>query len=387
MVKLKGMTWDHVRGYGPLIAATEHFRKMHPDMDIEWDRRSLKDFGDYPVSKLAARYDIILIDHPHVGICAEQGVLVPLNEWINPGYLEDQRQNSVGNSHHSYNWLNRQWALAVDAAAQVSAYREDLLQGADPPKTWQQVFELAEALPPELKIGFPLCPTDAMCSFLTLCAQFGGNDYFDAESGFDPAAGEEAAAVLLKLLPYLHAKSLRSNPIQMLDEMALNNEIAYVPLLFGYSNYSRNGCVGHRINFTNIPSLNGVPKGSLLGGVGMAISSFSKHIGAAVRFAEYVAAGETQRTVYYLGGGQPGHRSAWIDPDVNRDSHYFFERTLETLDLSHVRPRHQQFPEFQERGGVILHDYFMKSQQGAAVSPNEIVKSLNELYQDIRRWR
>jgi multiple sugar transport system substrate-binding protein len=358
---------------------------MHPDVEIEWDRRSLKDFGDYPVDKLAARYDIILIDHPHVGICAEQGVLVPLNEWIHPGFLEDQKRNSVGSSHHSYNWHHRQWALAVDAAAQVSAYREDLLQGANPPRTWEQVFALAEALPPERKIGFPLCPTDAMCSFLTLCAQFGGHGYFDEATGIDPAAGAEAAAVLLKLLPWLHASSLRSNPIQMLDDMAQNHEIAYVPLLFGYSNYARNGCAGHRIDFTNIPSLNGVPEGSLLGGVGMAVSSFSPQIETAVKFAEYVAAGETQRTVYYRGGGQPGHRSAWTDPDVNRDSHRFFERTLETLDPAHVRPRHRQFPDFQERGGVILHDFLMKSRQGAAVSPHEIVTSLNELYQSGRR--
>lgn len=379
MIRLKGMTWDHVRGYGPLYAATEQFQLLHPDIEIEWDRRSLKDFGDYPVDKLAMQYDIILIDHPHVGICAEQGVLVPLNEWIDVDFLADQNRNSVGASYHSYTWNNQQWALAVDAAAQVAAYREDLLQGASLPQTWQQVAQLAGALSQGMKIGFPLCPTDAMCSFLTLCAQLGGNNYFDVISGFERTIGEKAVDVLLGLVPYLHPKSFGSNPIQMLNEMSEHNEIAYVPLLFGYSNYSRNGSIGHRVTFTNIPSPSGVPQWSLLGGVGIAVSSMSSHIEEAVKFVVFTAAGDVQRTVYYRGGGQPGHRSAWLDAEVNRDSHGFFEQTLATLDLAHVRPRHKQFPELQERGGVILHDYIMQAQQGAEVSPRAVVHVLNEL--------
>lgn len=83
---LKGMTWDHPRGYAPLERLSARYGERR-GVDIAWDRRSLKDFGDSPVDVLARKYDLLVIDHPHVGISAEQGVLVPLDEWLDAAFL------------------------------------------------------------------------------------------------------------------------------------------------------------------------------------------------------------------------------------------------------------------------------------------------------------
>ncbi|KZE79361.1 hypothetical protein AV654_17995 [Paenibacillus elgii] len=383
MTTLKGMTWNHVRGFAPLEATAAEFRERHPGIDIRWDRRSLKDFGDYPVHLLAREYDIIMIDHPHVGICSEQHVLVPLDRHIPEAYLRDQEANSVGPSHQSYHWAGHQWALAADAAAQVAAYRADLLHERDVPRSWNEVSELAQSLPPGRKVGWPLCPTDAMCSFLTLCAGIGGPSFFDEAEGVRPHVGEAAVRQLLKLLPLLHEASLESNPIQMYDRMASQDDIVYVPLAFGYSNYARAGFADWLLRFADIPGVDGEPRGSLLGGVGIAVSAFSAHISLAVEFAMFAASGEVQRTLYAGCGGQPGHASAWRDDDVNRKCNGFFADTMRTLELSYMRPRNRAFPAFQEQGGILLHEALRASLGGETIRPDDVIDRMNASYRSI----
>jgi multiple sugar transport system substrate-binding protein len=385
MVKLKGMTWNHVRGYAPLLAVTELFREQHPECDMEWDRRSLKDFGDYPIDELANEYDIILIDHPHVGISAAKGVLVPLDAYIPAEYLQEQEANSIGPSHQSYQWGGHQWALAVDAAAQVASYRPDLIDAADVPRSWQQLLELTKSLPKGRKVGWPLCPTDAMCSFLTLCASIRGKGFFDEAKGIPAVIGEAALERMFELLPLLHESSISSNPIQMYDHMGSQDDIVFIPLGFGYSNYAREGFAPHLLRFTDIPTASGEPRGSLLGGVGMAVSAFSAQIPLAVQFAMYAASEAVQRTVYVEIGGQPGHGSAWRDEEVNRYCHRFFADTQRTLELSYMRPRNQAFPTFQEEAGVLLHAALRRRLAGETVDGAQTITEINRCYE--RNWR
>lgn len=383
MIHLKGMTWNHERGYGPLLAVSEQFRKRHPDVTLTWDRRSLKDFGDYPVDLLAKEYDIILIDHPHVGICSAQGVLVPLDQWISSDFLAEQQANAVGPSHISYHWGGHQWALAVDAAAQVASYRPDLLDHQMLPSTWDQVRQLAESLPPNRKIGWPLCPTDAMCSFLSLCANLGGKEFFDEGAGVPRTVGEAALELMFELLPLLHESSLMSNPIQMYDRMAASDDIVYVPLAFGYSNYARTSFHGRKLRFADAPSTTGAPEGALLGGVGMAVSAFSKHIPLAVEFTMFTASPDVQRTIYFEGGGQPGHAEAWRDAITNRESGDFFSATWRTLKNSYMRPRNKAFPAYQEQAGVLLHDALSRRLAKESVTASDTLTKLNLLYSQI----
>ena len=50
MTKLKGMTWDHSRGYDPMIATSKVFaKKYNNEVSIEWDKRSLQAFADRPI--------------------------------------------------------------------------------------------------------------------------------------------------------------------------------------------------------------------------------------------------------------------------------------------------------------------------------------------------
>ncbi|WP_135548243.1 ABC transporter substrate-binding protein [Paenibacillus cymbidii] len=376
-IQLKGMTWKHERGVAPLVAASRLFNERHPEVTIEWEARSLQDFEAYPLELLAATYDLIMIDHPHLGSAVAGDLLVPLDELLPAAFLDEQRANSVGLSHDSYFWQGHQWALAVDAAAQVATYRADLLAkvGQQPPTTWNETLRLAKTLPAGLTIGLPLVAVHAYASFFTLITQLGGTTYWSDGSPLDAEVGDQALALLQRLLPHLHPESPHSDPIAMSEHMARTDEIAYVPLMYGYSNYARDGFAPHALRYADIPSVDGEPRGSMIGGVGLAVSARTRHRDVCGEFAMMTAAPAFQRTTFFASGGQPGHRGAWLDAEVNRVSNGFFADTLRTLDLGSMRPRFAGYIDFQEQAGARIRQFLLDGGEDRKA----LVAELNDL--------
>jgi multiple sugar transport system substrate-binding protein len=375
MIALKGITWDHPRGLAPLLATAAQFTEENPEIRIDWKVRSLAEFGEQSIEQLAEHYDLLVIDHPFVGTAARSRCLVPLEEHLPAAFLAEQLKDSVGPSYRSYTYDGHQWALAVDAAGHVSAYRPELLEasGGEVPQTWREVLELAK----RNSVALPLNPAGAIDSFLTLCASMG------EEPGRCPAylvsrsTGSKAFEFLRTIVPLISAESFALNPPGVLDRMSTTNDLAYCPLLFGYSNYARPTKISYLCHFTNIPGVekSSGSRGALLGGTGLAISKSCQHVAAASRYLEWVTSPECQRTLYFESGGQPGNRAAWLDPAVNAGANSFFLNTLETLEQAYVRPRYDGFVEFHDQVGLLLHDHLRhRSDEG------KLWETINELY-------
>ena len=143
---LRGVTWDHPRGFDPLAKGVPLFTAKHPDYEIEWTRRSLRDFGVQPVETLAERFDILVIDHPFCGRAKATGCLLDLRPLFPAEFFAMLGRESVGPSTGSYEYGDGVWGLPTDAAAQVASYRPDLLAMLGfngPPRTFGEVIELA----------------------------------------------------------------------------------------------------------------------------------------------------------------------------------------------------------------------------------------------------
>jgi multiple sugar transport system substrate-binding protein len=115
----------------------------------------------------------------------------------------------------------------------------------------------------------------------------------------------------------------------------------------------------------------------MIGGVGLAISARSEYPEVAAAFVEMTASPAFQRTTFFLNGGQPGHRSAWLDPEVNRISNGFFADTLQTLDLGSMRPRFDGYIAFQEQAGGMIRDFLISGDSNR----KELIRRLNMLFQ------
>jgi multiple sugar transport system substrate-binding protein len=138
-ITLKGITWRHRRAVDPLLATLPAFRAAHPGIEVDWASRPLSGFEFDPVDRLAERYDLVVFDHPFVGLVARSRCLLPLDQ-----LLAGQDAAFIGPSLDTYRYDGAIWGVPIDAAAQVAVTRPDLMArlGASPPRTWDEVMAL-----------------------------------------------------------------------------------------------------------------------------------------------------------------------------------------------------------------------------------------------------
>lgn len=350
MTTLKGMTWRHPRGFDPMVATSRTwFEKT--GVTIEWDQRSLQDFESYPVEDLARNYDLIVIDHPHVGQIAAENCLAAFDRPERQAALAELARQSVGQSFPSYNWQGRQWGLPIDAATQVQAYRADALSG--PAVQWSDVIALAR----EGKVTLPMRSPHALMVFYTLAANLGtpcrseaGGELIGREAGI------RVLELMSELLALVQSDCWDMDPIAALELIASGTRSeVLLPLTYGYLSYATDGFRPHRVAFADIAAAGGKgPLGAALGGTGIAVSAYSRDVDAALDYAFWVAGAEVQKTLYTQNGGQAGNLDAWQDEAVNAPVHGFYRNTLATLEQSWIRPRHDGYMTFQALGSEIL---------------------------------
>ena len=328
---LRGITWDHPRGYAPLEALMPELERRF-GVKVQWTRRSLREFGDTSVTDLARKFDLLVIDHPHCGQAARDGVLLPLDTLLTSGEYNEITADPVGPSLESYQLDGHLWALPIDTAVQSACLRPDLTDVF--PQTW------AELLTSELPFAVPLCPTDAFCTFLTLCAQAGIPA--DGEGVFlqDPRLAE-VLHLLCQLSDRAHPCSLDMNPIQLYEHMCVHTDIPYCPLAFCYIGYA------DRLRFGSIPGR----RHGLLGGAGLAVSTRCPSPDRAVRAAAWLCSAACQNGLYLQHQGQPAHGQAW------RADTPFFRDLRDTLEQAYLRPRVPGWNRFQEAAGDRLHTF------------------------------
>jgi len=370
---LKGITWGHSRGITPLLAFAQRFSELYPDVEVTWKKRTLQEFADFPIEKLAEEYDLLIVDHPWVGCAAATGCVLPLDEHLPAPYLQDQLQHSVGQSHTSYIYNNHQWALAIDAATPVASYRADLLEqnGVAVPQSWEEVVALAKAG----KVAVPAIPIDLLMNFYTFCIANGKKPFQDEEEVIDEETGIKSLQGMQAFYSLIDKRFFTHNPIAVAEVMSSTNDYWYCPFAYGYSNYARKGYAKHRLTYTDLVSMQGKKLQTTLGGTGLSVSAFSKNKEMALLFAEMIVSGQCQSTFYVEHGGQPGHRSAWTNTAANELTHHFFGNTLPALDRAYVRPRYNGYLHFQDMAGDPLQQYLLHGG-----NPVDVLQQMNHIY-------
>jgi multiple sugar transport system substrate-binding protein len=368
------MTWDHSRGFIPMVATSQRFHELHPDVDIDWSRRSLQEFADKPLAELADQFDLLVIDHPWAGFASRSNVLLNLALLLPEEVLADQAANSVGKSHESYQFDGGQWALAIDAAAPVSAFRRDLLEasGAGVPETWEELIALGRR-------GLVCCPSiplDVYGNFLNLCVSDGVQIFPNAEEIAERIGALTALERLKELASVIPQKCFALDPISVCELMTQTDDFAYCPFIYGYSNYARPGYARRVLEFGGVVTIASAKMPStMLGGTGLAISAKCDDLEAAVDYVRFVIAPEMQRGLYFTSGGQPSHRTAWLDDEVNSASSHFFLNTLPDLDAAFVRPSYPGYLEFQDDAASIIHRFL----HGLG-DASKVLETLNKLH-------
>ena len=370
---LKGITWGHSRGITPLLAFSQRFSELNPSVEVQWTKRSLQEFADFPLEKLTPLYDLLIIDHPWVGCAAATKGVLPLEQYISKEYLQDQLDNSVGGSHQSYEFNQHQWALAIDAATPAASYRADLFEknNAPLPLTWDQLISLAN----NGKVAVPAIPIDLLMNFYMFCIAKGEMPFSNDNEVINLEIGKAALRMMQELYSRVDKKMFGLNPIGVAELMTKSDDYWYCPFAYCYSNYSREGYAEKVLKYADMVRFDNKRLKSTIGGTGLAISAFSQHKDIAIEFATSIVSSKCQSTLYVENGGQPGHKSAWTSKKNNVLCNDFFETLLPVMENGFIRPRYNGYLFFQDHAGNHIHQYLLNG--GAE---EDTLSEINYLY-------
>lgn len=355
----RGLTWDHPRGYNALAAAAAQAEGLA----LSWDKHPLEGFESHPIGDLCARYDLVVLDHPHVGEAVAADCLVPLEELFGGDEIADWRTAVAGPSLASYHYAGKHWALPLDAATQVMAYRRETV--ALPPIEWAQLPAFAT----ERAIALSLAGPHAILSFQSICGAFGFEPAAPRDGFMDRAVGREAYALMAALTSETTRRARDLNPIAMLGAIERGEGIDLCPLIYGYVNYSRD------VGFTNAPAGPAGRIGSTLGGTGIGVSKRCQVTPELLDHLRWLMSESVQRGFIPQHDGQPALRSAWRDDAVNAATGGFFAATLATVEAALLRPRHDGAIAFQTAASARLRTALL---DGDAVDP--LLDDLETLY-------
>ena len=337
MTALRGLTWDHPRGVNALRAAA---RQHAERIAITWDTQPLEGFESTRISELATNYDLIVLDHPHLGEAIADDCLIPVEDLLGDA-LADLEAQSIGKSCESYRYSGKLWALPLDAAAQVQVVVPEMLDERPPPTSWDGVFELAADLPVALSLGGP----HALLTFFSVCA---GLDRASLTTTADAPVPEQLCLEALDLLARLNEacdKTLSdASPITLLEAMS-EGAAACCPLIFGYVTYATSGA----LKFCDAPGF-----GSTLGGTGIALTRRCPNTPELAEHLRWLLDERTQTGFIPVNDGQPSARRAWYDRCVDQAAGGFYSGTRTTLEAAWVRPRFDGYVSFQLRASELL---------------------------------
>jgi multiple sugar transport system substrate-binding protein len=355
-IVLRGITWNHSRALPPLVATAQRFEELHPGIRIQWEKRSLHEFGHADIVTLALNFDLLVIDHPMAGDAEVTGVLNDLLPRLPVTEINDLQDDSLGPCFSSYMYNSRLYALPIDAAAPAASLRPDLFEKHNlrEPEVWKDVLSLARSG----WVRMPGFSADLFLSFLGLCVSRGSAVAASEERLIEHEIGAHCLEQLCELAALMPDDIYRLNPIALYERMSSEDSFAYCPFAYTYSNYSRAGFGTKHIRFSDPVALDEhLPMRTVLGGTGIAISTKCDQIALALEYSLFVASRSCQSTLYGICGGQPASRSAWRDPLLNQLTDNFFLRTAASIETAYVRPRYPGYVNLQERAGEVIAEY------------------------------
>jgi multiple sugar transport system substrate-binding protein len=348
MTRYRGLTWDHPRGADALRRAAADLRGSGTGLEIEWDVQPLEGFESTPVPELARDYDLIVLDHPHLGEAIASHSLRPLDDLLGRETVHRLALETVGPAFESYRMGGRLWAAPLDVATQVSAYRRGSLPFL--PETWDDVERLSHIVPVALSLGGP----HALLSFLSASVAFGADPGRGGGRFVDRAVGARVLSLFHQLTRRAPRDSVDQNPITLLERLDSGDGIDYIPLVYGYVTYSG---PGRSVRAADAPRASaGGRIGSTIGGTGIAVTRRSEPDAALLDHLGWLLSEPVQRGFLPDASGQPSARAAWTDPRLDDATDGFYRRTLQTVEQSWVRPRHEGYIRFQAEASALLRE-------------------------------
>lgn len=323
---LKGLTWNKHWHADTLAALTQMYEMSHPDTQIQWEYSSLLEYEKALFSANINHYDMVLIKNLHMESIVSMGTLLPLESIMDKNELSDISIQAIGASYMAYHDGSHQYCLPQVVTSLVAAYRSDLLENSQlrEPKTWNDVLELAKALPDYQKVAMALKPSNLYDIFRCMVG-------FTDVSHIYRDTVDKTLGFLEELVTYLNPQCFEMSMLDIYRKMSSGNEIVYVPMIIGNANYSKDGYRKYLIDFTNAPVyLEDQKPTSIFYGSGIGITRRSEQIDEAASFISYISSRTIQDTMIIDFDGHTIYEDMWLNKSNNQKVNHYFSQTYET---------------------------------------------------------
>ena len=309
------------------------------------------------VRRLAARdtsMDILGLDVTWEAEFAEAG-------WILPWTGQNKQQASQGTLKvplQTATWKGKLYAAPLNSNTQLLWYRSDLVP--NPPKTWDEMINDAIQLAKQGKphyIEIQGAQYEGVTVwFNTMVASAGGSILNADATGPSMGAPAVKALSIMKRL----ASSVAADPslsVQMEDQnrLAMEDGTAAFELNYPFvypSMKADKPALFKNFKWTLYPRVNAdEPSHVTIGGIDLAISSYSKHPDLAFQAALCLRSRPNQKVAAIQGGLPPTIADLYTDPALQKD-YPFRKEILTSLQQASVRPK---TPAYQNVSIVISH--------------------------------
>jgi multiple sugar transport system substrate-binding protein len=268
--------------------------------------------------------------------------------------IEPRQDEFIPSTLETAQYEDKYWAVPYHTNAGFLYYRTDEVEQA--PETWQDVYAAAEE-------GNGIVYQGAQYEGLTvnfLELLYSGGGAVLSEDGQEVtinspegeaalefmAQGVQSGAVPKAVTTYMEEESRRA------FEAGNATFMRNWPYAYALGKESK---IADNFDITTFPSFEGGEPASVLGGINLAISAYSKNPEGAAAFITFATGPEVQKANFLESASPPATAAAYDDPEVQKK--YAFASDLKAaVEQGQVRPVSPVYPQINEAINTSVHD-------------------------------
>jgi multiple sugar transport system substrate-binding protein len=277
-------------------------------------------------------------------------------EWLQDTsqIIEPRQDDFIPSTLETAQYEDKYWAVPYHTNAGFLYYRTDQVEQA--PETWEDVYAAAGEGNGIVYQGARY--EGLTVNFLELLYSGGGSVLSEDGQEVQVNSPEGEAALAFMAQGIEDGAAARANTTYMEEESrrAFENGNATFMRNWPYAYaLGKESKIADNFDITTFPSFEGGEPASVLGGINLGISAFSKNPDGAAAFVEFATGPEVQKANFLESASPPATAAAYDDPEV-QDTYAFASDLKAAIEQGQARPVSPVYAQVSEAIYTNVHD-------------------------------
>jgi multiple sugar transport system substrate-binding protein len=339
---------------GAYGTAIDLFKEENPDVTVRLVE--LPESADEQRRQLVQRLDAESDECDVLGMDVIWTAEFAAQEWLQDttDIIEPRQDDFIASTLETAQYEDSYWAVPYHTNAGFLYYRTDQVE--QPPDTWEDVYAAAQEGNGIVYQGARY--EGLTVNFLELLYSGGGSVLSEDGEEVQVNSPEGQAALEFMAQGIQDGAAPRANTTYMEEESrrAFENGNATFMRNWPYAYaLGKESKIADDFDITTFPSFEGGEPASVLGGINLAISAFSKNPEGAAAFINFATGPEVQKANFLESASPPATAAAYDDPEVQNE--YAFASDLKAaVEQGQARPVSPVYAQISEAIYTNVHD-------------------------------